>query len=414
MDVQDVVVVGGGPAGVVFSYLMAKVGLKVLLLEAYRDFNRQFRGDTLNPLSMGLLDELGLMYEILSLPHSKVDQVKAVGAKEIEAFHLTYSRMPSKFPYVMILAQPIFLNFMVAKASAYPNFRVSMQSRVNKLIEENGAVRGVQYKTADGILHEVRAQLVIGADGRNSTVRELANIETQTLTEIPSYVVWFKLPLEAGDPEEGLVAREENLTTLFMFRRPDEWQVSLSLKKGVDYKEWKARGIEAMRASVTEMVPQFKERLELIDWKDTSLLPVELKSALQWYREGLLLIGDAAHVMSPFGGIGINVAIRDAVIAANCLVDPLLQRQVRLRDMKRVQDRVLWEIKLIQGLQAKQQDSAPRPGEVIGLPPLARLLLRIPLLRDLPIFVLSFGLIPVRIRACFKQSKPHMVYAVGD
>lgn len=410
----DVVVVGGGPAGVVFSYLMARAGLKVLLLEAYRDFNRQFRGDTLNPLTLGLLDQMGLSDEVLRLPHNRVDKVKAVGAKAIEAFNLTYSRMPSKYPYVMILAQPIFLNFMVAKASASPNFKVQMQARVNGLIEEDSKIRGVRYKTADNIQHEAHAQVVIGADGRNSVVREHAALETRTITQTPSNVVWFKLPLEDGDPPEGLVAREEELTTLFMFRRPDEWQVSLTLKKGVDYKAWRARGIEPMRASVVEMVSQFAARMEAIDWKDTSLLPVELKQAVRWYRDGLLLIGDAAHVMSPFGGIGINVAIRDAVIAANLLVDPLLAQNVEVRDLKRVQDRVFWEIRLIQGLQANQQDAALKPGEVIGLPPIARLMLRIPIIRDIPIFILSFGLVPVRVGRQFRVEAPRLFSAVGD
>lgn len=399
----DVVVVGGGPGGVVFSYLMAKAGLSVLLLEAYQDFNRQFRGDTINPLTMGLLDEMGLMQEVLTLPHTKVARVKAVGAAEIEAYNLTYSRMPSKYPYVMILAQPLFLNFMVAKASVYPKFSIRMQARVNGLIEEDGKIRGVKYKTSDRTEHEVRAQVVIGADGRNSVVREQSGLETRTITKSPTYVVWFKLPLEAGDPEEGLVAREELLSTLFMFRRPDEWQVSLTLKKDVNYKEWKAKGIEAMRASVAEMVPQFKTRMEALDWSDTALLPVELKQAVQWYREGLLLIGDAAHVMSPFGGIGINLAIRDAVIAANVLVKPLQQHNVLLRNLKKIQDRVRWEIKLVQGLQAKQQDAASKPGEVIGLPPIARLMLRIPVIRDIPIFILSFGLVPVRVGKDFKR-----------
>lgn len=411
---HDMIVVGGGPAGVVLSYMLARAGLKVLLLEAYRDFNRQFRGDTLNPLSMGLLHDMGLMDEILSLPHNKVDQVKAVGAKEIEAFNLTYSRMPSKYPYVMILAQPIFLNFMVAKASAYPNFTVQMQARVNDLIQDGDKVSGVRYKTADGTLHEARAQVVIGADGRNSAVRELAGLETRTITETPSYVIWFKLPLEAGDPEEGLVAREEDLTTLFMFRRPDEWQVSLTLKKGVEHKAWKARGVEAMRAEVAKMVPQFAQRMEDLEWKDTALLPVELKQAVQWYRDGLLVIGDAAHVMSPFGGIGINLAIRDAVITANTLVKPLIERNVSVRDLKRIQDRVLWEIKLVQGLQAKQQDSAPRPGEVIGLPPIARFMLRVPFIRDIPMFILSFGLVPVRVSRRFRGVVPQLIAQSGD
>jgi 2-polyprenyl-6-methoxyphenol hydroxylase-like FAD-dependent oxidoreductase len=410
----DVVVAGGGPAGVVFSYLMARAGLKVLLLEAYRDFNRQFRGDTLNPLTLGLLDQMGLIDEVLRLPHNRVDKVKAVGAKAIEAFNLTYSRMPSKYPYVMILAQPIFLNFMVAKASAYPNFKVQMQGRVNGLIEKDGKIRGVRYKTADNVQHEARAQVVIGADGRNSVVREYAALETRTITQTPSNVIWFKLPLEDGDPPEGLVAREEELTTLFMFRRPDEWQVSLTLKKDVEYKAWRARGIESMRASVVEMVPQFAARMETIDWKDTSLLPVDLKQAVRWYRDGLLLIGDAAHVMSPFGGIGINVAIRDAVIAANALVEPLMAQHVEERDLKRVQDRVLWEIRLVQGIQAKQQDAAPKPGEVIGLPPIARLMLRIPIIRDIPIFILSFGLVPVRVGRQFRVEAPRLVSAVGD
>jgi 2-polyprenyl-6-methoxyphenol hydroxylase-like FAD-dependent oxidoreductase len=177
----------------------------------------------------------------------------------------------------------------------------------------------------------------------------------------------------------------------------------------VEYKGWKARGIEAMRAEVARMVPEFTERMEAIDWKDTALLPVELKQAVKWYGDGVLLIGDAAHVMSPFGGIGINVAIRDAVIAANTLVKPLHEKNVTQRHLKRIQDRVAWEIRFVQGIQAAAQDSAPRPGEVIGLPPIARLILRIPIVRDLPIFLLSFGLVPVRVSRRLRASAPRTV-----
>ncbi len=401
----DAVIVGGGPAGVLTSYMLAKAGRKVLLLEAYKDFNRQFRGDTLNPLAMGFLDQLGLMDEILELPHEKVEQVKAVGAEGIEAFDLTYRRMPSKFPFVMVIAQPIFLNFLVQKAEAFPNFNLRTQARVNDIIEENGTVTGVQYKDQQGKLHQVYSKLVIGADGRNSVIRKKAGLPTIQTTEKTDYVVWFKLPTEAHDPQEGLVAREERFSTLFMFRRPDEWQISLTLKKDVDYKSWKARGIEQMRAAVTEMVPEFKARLETVEWADTALLPVDLKRATKWYRDGLLVIGDAAHVMSPFGGIGINVALRDAVIVANQLSDVLATGRPSVSQLRRVQKRVEWEVKLLQRIQAGVQDSASKPDEVIGLPPIARFILRIPIIRDLPIFLLSFGLVPVWVNRKFRPSK---------
>lgn len=402
----DVIIAGGGPGGVVLGYLLARAGRKVLLMEAYKDFNRQFRGDTLNPLAMGLLDQMGLMDEILQLPHNKVETVKAVGAGGIEAYGLTYSRMPSKFNYVMILAQPVFLDFMVAKASQYPNFHVRMQARVNSLIEENGVITGVAYKDVKGETHRLSAKLVVGADGRNSYVREAAGLETITTTQTTDYVIWFKLPLEAGDVADGLVAREVRDSTLFMFRRAEEWQISLTLRKGVDYKAWKARGIEAMRADVAQMVPEFAERMQDIEWKDTALLPVDLKRAVKWYRDGLLLIGDAAHIMSPFGGIGINLTIRDAVIAANRLARPLEQGRPDTKILASIQKRVEWEIKLTQGIQAKLQDSAPAPDKVIGLPPIARFFLRVPVLRDLPIFLLSFGLVPVRVDTSVLRQPP--------
>jgi 2-polyprenyl-6-methoxyphenol hydroxylase-like FAD-dependent oxidoreductase len=412
LETVDSVVVGGGPAGVVLSYLLARAGLKVVLLEAFKDFNRQFRGDTLNPLSMGLLAKLGLMDDILKLPHSKVADLKALNKVGLKAAQLTYSRLPTKFPYIMIISQPIFLDFMVAKAAAFPNFEVRMQARVNGLIEENGVIKGVQYRDANGRLHEVRATLTVGADGRNSIVRKEAGLESINLTEKADEVLWFKIPLADGDPVEGLVTLEDDLNALFMYRRPEEWQVSITVKKGT-YKAMRERGIADFRRSVVNMVPEFAARMEAIDWEDTSLLKVELKRAKQWYREGLMLIGDAAHIMSPLGGIGINLAIRDAVMAANRLVEPLKRGSVTTRQLSALQQRVAWEIALTQKIQAAAQNSkdltvpVPNAGknanDVIGLPPAVQVLLKIPIVRDIPTFFLAFGLVPVRVSRALRQ-----------
>ncbi len=396
----DVVVVGGGPGGVLFAYLAARSGLRVRLLEAQSDFNREFRGDTLNPLALSLLEELGLIDEVMALPHGKVSTLRGSGTIP---YVLSYGILRGKYPYVMILSQSLFLNFMVEKARQFPTFSVEMRSRVNSLIEENGVIKGVEYRNANGELQSVRATLTVGADGRNSAVRKLANIETVTLTNQPDDILWMRLPIQdALDPKEDLITRQDEHHSLFMFRRTNEgdWQIGATILKG-GYRELRDQDITVFRQLMGSLIPEYRERLEHIDWQDIAYLPVELKRANQWYRDGLLLIGDSAHIMSPVGGVGINLAIRDAVVAANVLIEPIRQGQVTLEQLAQVQRKVEWEIKIIQNFQAAIQNASKRTmknsiGSKIGRK-MAGVFTQIPLVKQIPVRLLGYGLVNVKV-----------------
>lgn len=400
VDQVDVVVVGGGPGGVIFAYLAARSGLRVRLLEAQSDFNREFRGDTLNPLALNLLEELGLIDEVMALPHGKVSTLRGSGTIP---YTLSYGILRGKYPYVMILSQSLFLNFMVEKAQQFEGFSVEMRSRVNSLIEEDGAIKGVEYRDANGELKSVRATLTIGADGRNSAVRKLANIETITLTNQPDDILWMRLPMQDDlDPKEDLITRQDEHHSLFMFRRSNErdWQIGATILKG-GYKELRAQDITVFRQLMGSLIPEYRERLEHIEWQDVAYLPVDLKRALQWHREGLLLIGDSAHIMSPVGGVGINLAIRDAVVAANMLIEPIKQGHVSLEQLAQVQHKVEWDIKIVQNFQAAIQNASKKTaknsvGSKIGRK-MAGLFTQIPLVKKIPVRLLAYGLVTVNV-----------------
>lgn len=335
----DVIVVGGGPAGILFGYLAARAGLRVVLIEAAKDFNRAFRGDTLNPLALTLFEELGLIDEVLALPHSKVDTLRATTLGQ-PPFLLTYRRLRTRYPYIMIISQPLLLEFLTAKAAAYSTFDLRMRTRITGLVEDGGVVHGVTYQHKDGRSGIIRAPLTLGADGRASATRELSGLPITNLTRIPTEVIWMTLPLESGDPAEGLLSREDTRNNIFLYRRPTEWQIGVTVQRG-SYRELRAAGIALFRAQLTELLPEFAARISQLEWTQTALLNVELKRAKRWHRAGLLLIGDAAHVMSPLGGVGINLAIRDAVLAANAVIEPLRAGRLRERDLARCNARLV-------------------------------------------------------------------------
>ena len=396
-------VVGGGPGGAVLALLLARAGVDVTLLEAHPDFDREFRGDTLHPSVMEIMDQLGLAERLLELRHTELRTFTLQTASG-PFTPVDLSRLDTKYPYITMMPQTSFLEFVTGEAERYPNFRLVMGARVRELVEEDGVVRGVRYEAEDG-RHEVRAVLTVGADGRGSRVRRLAGFEP-VKTSPPMDVLWFKLPREEGDPE-GIVGRFGRGRVAVMLDREDYWQAGYVIPKGT-YPELRREGIEALHRGFGELIPEFADRIEHVrDWSQASLLSVESSMCPRWYRRGLLLIGDAAHVMSPVAGVGINYAIQDAVVAANVLSGPLKESQARLvdldvRHLAKVQRRRRLPTRLIQGAQAliqRQVLARALGSDEPFAPPLSlRLLLRAPIVRDIPARIVGFGFWPVRVK----------------
>jgi 2-polyprenyl-6-methoxyphenol hydroxylase-like FAD-dependent oxidoreductase len=394
----------------VLALLLARRGVDVTLLEAHPDFDREFRGDTLHPSVMEMLDDLGLAEKLLELRHTEIQSLTLQTAAG-SFTPADFSRLKTKFPYITMMPQTSFLEFITAEAGRYPNFRLLMGARVRELIEEGGEVRGVRYESA-GETREVRAVLTVGADGRGSRMRRLAGFEPVE-TSPPMDVLWFKLERREGDPEDamGHIGRGH---IAILLNRFDYWQAGYVIPKGT-FPELRREGIGALRRDFAELVPELADCVEqLEDFRQVSLLSVESSRCPRWYRPGLLLIGDAAHVMSPVGGVGINYAIQDAVAAANVLAEPLAESQRRLiplnvRYLAAVQRRREVPTRLIQGLQALIQRRVLAPALRSDRPlrvtlPI-RLLLRAPLLRALPARVVGFGFWPVRVKDPGRRSQ---------
>ena len=396
-------VVGGGPGGAVLSLLLARAGVDVTLLEAHPDFDREFRGDTLHPSVMEIMDQLGLAQRLLELRHTEL-RTFTLQTVSGPFTPVDLSRLDTNYPYITMMPQTSFLEFVTGEASRYPIFRLVMGARVRELVEEDGVVRGVRYESEDG-WHEVRAVLTVGADGRGSRVRRLAGFEP-IKTSPPMDVLWFKLPRKKEDPE-GIVGRFGRGHAAVMLDRDDYWQGGYIIPKGT-YPELRREGIEALHRGFAELIPEYADRIEHVtDWSQASLLSVESSRCPRWYGPGLLLIGDAAHVMSPVGGVGINYAIQDAVVAANVLSGPLKESQARLveldtRYLAAVQRRRELPTRLIQRAQALIQQQvlarALRSNEPFAPPLLIRLLLRVPLVHNIPSRIVAFGFWPVRVK----------------
>ncbi len=407
-EVRDVarttcVVVGGGPGGTVLALLLARKGIDVMLLEAHQDFDREFRGDTLHPSVMEVMDQLGLAERLLELRHTEVRSL-TLQTSAGQFRPVDFGRLKTRFPYITMLPQTSFLEFITEEAKRYSNFRLVMGARVRELVEEDGVIRGARYEGHDG-KHEVRAVLTVGADGRGSRVRRLAGFEP-IKTSPPMDVLWFRLPREQEDPEDAILRFGRGHIAVLLDRF-DYWQAGYVIPKGA-YPELRAEGIESLRRSFAELIPEFADRVgHLEDWRQASLLSVESSRCPRWYRPGLLLIGDAAHVMSPVGGVGINYAIQDAVTAANVLAEPLKASQERLMDLDErylaaVQRRRELPTRLIQRLQAliQQRILAPalRSNAPFAPPLFLHLLPHVPILRDIPARVVAFGFWPVLVK----------------
>jgi len=396
LDVQQThcCIVGGGPAGAVLALLLARQGIAVMLLEAHKDFDRDFRGDTVHPSTMEIMEEIGLADRLLQLPHSKIHTLSIQTEKDSITF-ADLSHLKTKYPYIMMLPQVNFLEAIAEEAKSYPNFQLVMGANVQELIEEDGLIKGVLYRGHGG-WHEVRAHITIGADGRHSRMRQLAGFEPIE-TSPPMDVIWFRLPRKPEDNKGGL-GRIGKGHIVVMLDRSDQWQMAYVIPKG-GYQTIRAAGIEALRQEIVKVVPELSDRLEhLKDWSQVAFLAVESSRLPRWYRPGLLLIGDAAHVMSPVGGVGINYAIQDAVVAANVLSEPLKAGNVQVSDLAAVQRRRELPIRIIQAFQSliQQQIFARVLNSEESFKPPA--FLRLPILRDIPARLIAFGVWPVHLK----------------
>jgi 2-polyprenyl-6-methoxyphenol hydroxylase-like FAD-dependent oxidoreductase len=392
-------IVGGGPGGAMLALLLARRGVSVTLLEMHKDFDREFRGDTIHPSILEILDQIGLAAPLHEMPHSKaLGPTFQFADGPFRPFDL--GRLKTRFPYILMVPQSKFLEFITKEAAKYPSFRLVMRANVKKLIEENGVVRGVQYLGPDG-WHELRAALTVGADGRFSQLRQLAGIEA-VKTAPPMDVLWFRLPRLPQEMEipGGVFGGIGRGRILIVLDRADYWQTGLVFPKG-QYQKLRAQGIEALRKTITEIEPRFAKHAEsLTDWHQCSLLSVEASRCSRWYKPGLLLIGDAAHVMSPVGGVGINYAIQDAVVAANILAGPLKAGRITESDLAKVQRQRLWPTRVVQTLQSVFQKNlignVLASQQPVRVPWQLRALVRVPILRDLPGKLIAFG--PRRVR----------------
>ena len=353
-------IVGGGPAGMMLGYLLARAGIEVLVLEKHADFLRDFRGDTIHPSTLEVMNELGILEELLKRPHQKSRQAWArIGNEEIllgDFSHLSTRHLSARCRFMALMPQWDFLDFLAQEGRRYPMFHLRMQTEVTGLIEENGRIAGIRGSTPAGRL-EVRADLVVGADGRTSTVRDASGLPVEDVGA-PMDVLWMRLPKHPGDPE--LLFRADRGKVLVMFDRGDYWQCGFPILKG-GAEEIHQRGIESFRASIVEIASFFGDRvMELRDWSDVKLLTVRVNRLRTWYRPGLVCIGDAAHAMSPVGGVGINLAIQDAVAAANILARRLREGTASVGDLAKVQRRREFPTRLTQRVQALMQKEQAR------------------------------------------------------
>jgi 2-polyprenyl-6-methoxyphenol hydroxylase-like FAD-dependent oxidoreductase len=385
-------IVGGGPAGMMLGLLLARAGVDTLVLEKHADFFRDFRGDTIHPSTMEAFYELGLLDTFLKLPHQKTRLLKGmVGGTELPL--ADFSHLPTQAKFLAFMPQWDFLDFLSAQAKRYPPFRIEMSAEANAIIWNGDRVTGMTVKTADGPL-TVRADLTIAADGRSSLIRKEAGL-VPTEIGAPMDVLWFRLSWKDGDPAETF-GRIDLGHILALINRGSYWQCAYVIPKGAA-EQVKAQGVEGLRQSIGELVPFLADRVEeLKSFDDVSLLTVAVDRLPVWHKPGLLCLGDAAHAMSPIGGVGINLAIQDAIAAANILAEPLARDgPIPNELLAQVQKRREWPTKVIQAIQVAIQKrvitrvlaSTSRAAPNWFL----RLFLRFPYLRRLPAALIGLG-----------------------
>ncbi len=391
-------IAGGGPAGMILGFLLARAGVPVTVLEKHADFLRDFRGDTIHPSTLELMYELGLLDEFLKLPHSRVTRLSGqVGDTTIAL--ADFSHLPTHCKFTALMPQWDFLDFLAAHGKKYPAFNLHMKTETTDLIEEGGRVVGVRAKAPDGEI-EIRADLTVGCDGRHSTLRARAGFHVEDIGA-PMDILWFRMSRREDDTGETFGHMEAG-RMLVMINRTDYWQCAYVIPKGgID--NVKAKGLDAFRDGIAFMSPFLRNRLsEIKSWDDVKLLTVAVDRLSQWHRPGLLCIGDAAHAMSPIGGVGINLAIQDAVAAANILAKPLAEGRVTDALLAAVQRRRAMPTRVIQWLQVQIQNNVLNPllkSAARPKPPFAAKLLNwFPPLQRLPARIIGLGVRPEHVR----------------
>jgi 2-polyprenyl-6-methoxyphenol hydroxylase-like FAD-dependent oxidoreductase len=350
-------VAGGGPAGVMLGYLLGRAGIDTWILEKHADFFRDFRGDTVHSSTLEVMAELGLLEAFLKVPHTELHAVTGqIGSDRVQLGD--FSRLPARCKFIAIMPQWDFLNFLVRAGQRFPSFHVAMQAEVVDLVIAADRVAGVRVRQG-GVTREVRADLVVGADGRHSLVRDRAGLEVEQFGA-PMDVLWLRLAKAADDGPQPL-GRVSAGRFLVMIDRGDYWQCAFLIPKGT-LEQLRARGLSALRADIAAVAPFLRARLEqLTDWDDVKLLTVVVDRLRHWSRPGLLCIGDAAHAMSPIGGIGINLAIQDAVAAANVLAPRFRAGGVSAADLVQVEARRMWPTRVTQRVQILLQNRVVAP-----------------------------------------------------
>jgi 2-polyprenyl-6-methoxyphenol hydroxylase-like FAD-dependent oxidoreductase len=390
-------IAGGGPAGMMLGFLLARAGVDVLVLEKHADFLRDFRGDTIHPSTLEIMHELGLLDEFLKLPHSEVRELTGLIGED-RVVLADFSHLPTRCQFVAFIPQWDFLDFLADHAKLYPSFHLHMQADVDGLFKDGDKVVGLKAKTPEGMI-EVRADLVVGADGRHSAVRDLAGLEVEDFGA-PMDVLWLRLSKRPGDGAQSL-GRIQAGRLFVMLDRGDYWQCAFVIPKG-GFNELRRQGLDAFRAAIVALNPALGDRVkEIASWDDAKLLTVKVDRLKRWYRDGLLCIGDAAHAMSPVGGVGINLAIQDAVAAANILALPLRKGPVSVELLSKVQARRQWPTEMMQWVQLQVQkrviSNVLTMTEQPRAPFAVRLLNRYPVLRRLPARLIGMGFRPEHV-----------------